>query len=329
VVTTGSLIPPSEEKGAQPFFKWTDGTTYKTALTGKPLEDTDMPFTLNSVVKYQPDLTQPVFFVKIIEVCPPSVKKGPRYKIKMPDGSPKTVEEGALSPTGSGLTYGTPATLYNVPDVRQATNHALLYLPDDLVFTGDRLYYRGDDRLPENIFRSGFQPRERHAAPLLVINAGDIATDSAVTFSSKPEVSGMFPLLNDTNREAITYLYLFNASEVFNTNKLQEHLSENPKNAADRSHMIDMLPADEKAIAHKGIDGEQILCAWQIYRHWSGTTWQEGCTYTVIRILRNPYWNPSSSSHYADWQINDSSIIFTILNTELIAKMRGHSPTFN
>jgi hypothetical protein len=288
-----------------------------------------MPFTLNSVVKYQPEPTQPVFFVKVIEVCAASPRKGARYKIRLPDGSPKTVAESALSPTGSGLTYGTPPTLYNVPDVRQATNHALLYLPDDLVFTGDRLYYRGDSRLPETIFKSGFQPRERHAAPLLVINAGDIATDSAVTFSSKPEVSGMFPLLNADNRQAITYLYLFNASEVFNTNRLQEHLSEHPKNAADRAHMIDMLAADEKAVAYKGIAGEQILCAWQIYRHWSGDTWQEGCTYTIVKMERNPDWNPSSSSHYADWQKNDSSIIFTILHTELIAKMRGHSPTFN
>ncbi|WP_308725400.1 hypothetical protein [Metapseudomonas otitidis] len=287
-----------------------------------------MTFTLKSVVKYQPDLTQPVSFVKVIEVCPPSERKGRRYKIQLPDGSLKTVAESALSPTGSGLTYGTPPTLQDVPDYRRRTNFALLYLPDDLIFTGDRLYYRGDSRLPDAIFRTGFQPRELHAAPLLAINTGDIATDSAVTFSSKPEIAGMFPLLNAENREAITYLYLFNASEIFDTNRLQSHLSNNPKNTTDKEHLVDMLAADEKAVAHKGISGEQILCAWQIYRHWSGDTWQEGCNYTIMRMERNPAWNPSSSSHYADWQRSESRTIFTILHTELIAKMRGHSPTF-
>jgi hypothetical protein len=290
-----------------------------------------MPFILNANVVYRPDNIQTPIYAKVVEICPISARKGQRYKIKLPDGSDSTVHESTLAPIPGGLTYGIPRSLVDVPLVRNLTAHALLYLPDDVIFTGERLYFRGDDRAPDNIFENGLQPRERHRSPLLVINTGDISVDSAVTFSTKPEVSGMFPLLkpDGSNRDIISYLYLFSASRVFDTKKLQKHLVTYPRNSTDAQHMRDMLPADEKAIAFEGVPGKTILCAWQIFRHWEGNTWGEGCTYTVMRQVVNTSWIPASSTLFSDWEQNDLNILFSMFHTKIVARMRKHSPIFS
>ncbi len=246
--------------------------------------------------------TNPQKFVKITGIITDSSDDDKvLYVVFYPDGSKDELSGYQLD---SGNKIGawqpsTPARFLNL--VETGASH--VYIPEKMKVSLPRnkyrLLFRGDDRLPESIFEEGFKPREEHFAPIFrgldskeYKAQFDIAPQTGVNASPRPEVGALFPLkLKWDDSKEHTNLYAFYVKEYFSTYTIQKQAAKEGRlvHRDDVQHAIrTKLFAKEVAVGKEGIPGIQIIGCWPVRRWWLGKDWTVGTVYMVGKFIENP-----------------------------------------
>jgi hypothetical protein len=172
-----------------------------------------------------------------------------------------------------------------------------------------KVMFRGDSRHPTNddIFTDGFDkwepgyadPVYRSAGPNM---SGDLDPDSGVCVSVRFQGAALFPLkFDNTNPRINTFIYAVyvDTDDLFNTHQQQVidalgHKSGgkwvNPDSHKNAVWSTDspMWPLFAHEMAVNSIPAGHVIAAVPCVRHWNGSDWSFGGSYTLGAVLDNP-----------------------------------------
>jgi hypothetical protein len=174
----------------------------------------------------------------------------------------------------------------------------LIFLPKTYQSKDYCIAYRGDSRVPNKVFKEGFQPRREYIQPVFrtvkqtsegTFPQFDIMTSSGVCASRKPNAAALFPTIKDGAKRDLddSYLYAFLAHGAFETCKLQQQ-TKDKESEENRAYLEKLLQGQEIVIGTGGVEGQMILVAFHLNRTWiNKDAWQEGCFFRIESYTRN------------------------------------------